>query len=267
MLEKTVLVSLNDIEAYYIDEIINEDRAKRMIHAFRKSEMIHFVLEQTISGKYILVNGFSAFSAFRKVHPEITVLAYLKPETSEKERLIHILSVTFPLERTSWVFKNEHVMRLIYDHNMEIAEVARMTNQTQNKIKECIADIRIPLHIRQVMVMREARTVVNKICSSTVIPENLKPLFYEYAVLRKGNKYRLSTLDFSYLIDFFNLVSLPSYLKEFNPTSRQFFSKLLANYFYLANHYQQLIINPDRFTLPFRVSVPVTTRNLSKIVE
>jgi len=98
------------------------------------------------------------------------------------ERIIHILKITIPLERgISWLFKNEHVMKLKQNYNLSDIEIARKVNCKTDTIKKFILDNRIPPHIGEKATQIKARTVLEDIDRSCVIPDEVKMLLYKKA--------------------------------------------------------------------------------------
>ena len=185
------------------------ENAKNIVNAerIRKSRVIPLVVEEIAKGKYVLIEKFEYYSSLLKVLPDVPVPCLIYPATSDIERLIHILKISIPLEKgTSWLFKNEHIMKLIQDHNLSDKEIARLTNNNVAVIKRYILDTRIPFHIREKALEMKAKGVLEDIAKSTVFPEEVKMILYEKAILEKGNVFRLTNKKFNYMKEFFSVL-------------------------------------------------------------
>ena len=241
---KSMLISPKNIVTYYHDEIINEDRAKRIIQAekTKKNRMITLVAEEVTKGKYILIEKFEYYSSLLKIQPNTRIPCLVYPCTSDKERLLHILKVSIPLEKgTSWLFKNEHVMRLKQDYNLSEQEIARKANCNLATINGYILDKRIPVHVREKALQMEAKTVLEKICRSTVIPEEVKMILYEKAIMKKGSAYRLTGQKFEYMKEFCSSCHIPISLLKNTSGLQALINKLLFTNFEIKDHMNYLL--------------------------
>jgi hypothetical protein len=164
------------------------------------------------------------------------------PSTSDEERLIHILKVSIPLEKgTSWLFKNEHVMKLKQDHDLSDREIARKANCNTAIINRYILDTRIPQHIREKALQMEAKTVLEKVASSTVIREEVKMVLYKKAVIEQGNAFRLTGKKFDYMKEFCSACALPDTLLKNTSALEKLINKLLSNNFEIKEHMNSLL--------------------------
>jgi len=257
MAAKPMLISPRNILTYYYDEIINEDRAKRIILAenAKKSRIITLVAEEVSRGKYILIEKFEYYSALMKISPDTRVPVLVYSNTSDVERLLHILKVTTPLEKgTSWLFKNEHVMKLIEEHNLSEREIANRTNLNISTINGFILDRRIPPHIREKATKLKAKTVLVKICHSTVIPEEIKNILFEKAIIEEGNNYRLTGTKFNYMKEFCSSNQFPQSLLKNTIELENLINNLLFTNFEITDHMSYLLSSfLNTKTTPFLV--------------
>ena len=244
MTTKSMLICPSNIVTYYHDEIKNEDRAKKIVQAerARKSRIIPLVAEEVAKGKYILIEKFEYYSALMKAQPDVRVPCLVYPGTSDKERLFHILKISIPLEKgTSWLFKNEHVMKLKQDYDLTDREIAKKANCNIGTINRYTLDTRIPPHIREKALEMEAKTVLEKVCSSKVIPEELKTILYEKAIIEQGNGYRLTGKKFDYMKEFCSSCTLPPLLLKNTPELEKLTNELLSNNFEISKHMMRLL--------------------------
>ncbi|WP_060678279.1 hypothetical protein [Virgibacillus halodenitrificans] len=249
-----MLISPRNIVTYYHDEIRNEARAKKIVQAQRaRKNRIPLDVQEVAIGEYILIENFTYYSALLKAQPEVRVPCLVYPGTSDEERLIHILKICIPLEKgTSWLFKNEHVMRLKQDHNLSERELARKANFNTSTINKYILDTRIPPHIREKAIEMEAKSVLEKVCSSIVIPLEVKTILYEKAIIEPGNIYRLSGKKFDYIKEFCSACNLPPTLLKNPPKLENLINELLFSNFEINDHMNSLLnsfmrINPTAY--------------------
>jgi transcriptional regulator with XRE-family HTH domain len=244
MTTKSMLICPRNIVTYYHDEIRNEERAKKIVQAerARKSRIIPLVAEEVGKGEYVLIEKFEYYSALLKAQPNVRVPCLVYPGTSDEERLIHILKISIPLEKgTSWLFKNEHVMKLRQDHDLSDREIARKANCNSATINRYILDTRIPQHIREKALQMEAKTVLEKVASSTVIPEELKMVLYKKAIIEQGNDYRLTGKKFDYMKEFCSACALPDTLLKNTSDLENLINKLIPNNFEIKEHMISLL--------------------------
>lgn len=97
-------------------------------------------------------------------------------------------------------------MKLKQDHSLSKREIARKTNYTKTTINQYILDTRIPPHIREQAFEMEAKSVLEKVCSSKVIPVEVKAILYERSIINQGNDYRITGKKLDYMKEFFQLV-------------------------------------------------------------
>lgn len=244
MTTKSMLICPRNIVTYFHDEIENEERAKKIVQAerARKSRIIPLVVEEVAKGEYRLIEKFEYYSALMKAQPDVRVPCLVYPDTSDEERLIHILKITIPLEKgTSWLFKNEHVMKLKQDHDLSEREIARRANFNMATITQYILDTRIPPHIREKAFEMGAKTVLEKVCSSKVIPQEVKSFLYEKAVIKEENAYRLTGKKFENMKEFCSACNLPPSLLKNTPQLESLIDKLLFTNFEITNHMSSLL--------------------------
>ncbi|MDV2582203.1 hypothetical protein [Alkalibacillus haloalkaliphilus] len=244
MTTKSELIRPRNIETYYYDEIKNESRAKQIVQAeiASKRRVMQLVVEEVTRDKYILIEGFIYYSAIVTDQPNVKIPCRVHPSTSDEERLIHILKTGVPLEKgTSWLFKNEHVMKLIQDHNLTESEIANKTNLNLATVNRYILDNRIPLHIREKAIEMKAKTVLEKICSSTVIPEQVKSILYEKAIIKPGNAYRLTGRKFDYMKVFCSSCTIPDALLNNSFALEHLINELLYSNFKIKKHMNSLL--------------------------
>ncbi|MFY3790504.1 hypothetical protein ACOQFO_02110 [Ureibacillus sp. MALMAid1270] len=239
MTVKSKIINLGNIVTYYHDEIMNMERAKNIVYAerIRKSRLIPLVVEEIAKGKYVLIEKFEYYSSLLKVLPNVPVPCLIYPATTDIERLIHILKISIPLEKgTSWLFKNEHVMKLIQDYNLSDKEIARLTNYNLAVIRRYILDTRIPFHIREKALEMKSKGVLEDIARSTIFPEEVKMILYEKAILRKGNVCRLTRKKFNYMKVFFSICVLPESILKNTTDLENLISWLLFSNFKIEDH-------------------------------
>ncbi|MFC3040711.1 hypothetical protein ACFOGI_10670 [Virgibacillus xinjiangensis] len=214
MTTKSMLLCPRDIITYYHDEIRNEERAKRIVQAekARKSGKVRLAVEEVAKGEYILIERFEYYSALLKTQPDVRVPCFVYPGTSDVERLIHILKISIPLKGTSWLFKNEHVMKLIQNHGLLERDIAKKTYYKTAIIKYYILDTRIPQNIRERALQMKAKTVLEEIARSTVIPEEVKMILYSNAIIEQGNDFRLTGKKLDYMKEFCSVCFFPDTL-------------------------------------------------------
>lgn len=244
MTTRSMLICPRNIVTYYHDEIRNEARAKKIVQAqrARKNRIIPLVAEEIAKGEYVLIENFTYYSALLETQPEVRVPCLVYPGTSDEERLIHILKICIPLEKgTSWLFKNELVMKLKRDHDLSEREIARKANFNYSSIKQYILDTRIPPHIREKAIEMEAKSVLEKVCSSIVIPLEIKTILYEKAIIEHGNVYRLTGKKFDYMKEFCASCNLPLTLLKDPPKLENLINKLLSSNFVISDHMNSLL--------------------------
>lgn len=243
MTSKAKLISLRDLDTYYHEEPKSNRTAERVIEAenSKKSRIISLVAEETGAGQVILIEKFKYFAALKKTKSDLRVPCLVYPGRSDKERILHILKVSIPLEKnTSWLFYNKHVVMLLEDHNMSIDEIAGLVNCDISKIKNYTLDESIPSNIREIAVEMKARTVVQNICSSTVIPEEMKIILYEKSVLNKDHIHRLTSEKLK-SIKMLCATVLPFFLLYDAHELEQLIDELLATNFNLEDHMKSLM--------------------------
>jgi len=246
MTAKKIIVCPQNIVTYYNDEIKGDETANRIIHAenVKKDRVISLVVEEATNGQLILLEKFEYHAALLKANPNTRRPCLVYPASNEVERIIHILTVTIPLEKgTSWSFKNYHVAKLINDYGMAIEKIARVTNCDVAKIQSYILDERIPEYIRNQVIKMKAKTVVEKICRSRIIPESIKGLLYDRAVLDQGSLYRLNEKKFEYMKEFFAANHIPHPLANNSQFMQSLIDDLLYNNFRISHHMRQLLHN------------------------
>jgi hypothetical protein len=136
MTAKSKLICLQNIDTYFREETENIENAERIVaaEASKKSRITSLVAEETEKGEIILIEKFQYFAALKRIDSNLRVPCFVYPRTSEKERLIHILKVSMPLEKDmSWLFYHMHVMGLVNDHKMTPEEIAKCVNITYQK--------------------------------------------------------------------------------------------------------------------------------------
>lgn len=244
MTTRSMLICPRNIVTYYHDEIRNEERAKKIVQAqrARKNRIIPLVAEEVAKGEYVLIENFTYYSALLKAQPEVRVPCLVYPGTCEEERLIHILKISIPLDKgTSWLFKNEHVMKLKQDHELSEREIARKAKFNTATINQYILDTRIPPHIREKAFEMDAKSVLEKICSSKVVPLEVKMILYEKAIIEQGNDYRLTGKKFDYMKVFCSACNLPPSLLKDTTELESLINKLLSSNFEISDHRVSLL--------------------------
>ena len=207
MTTKNILICPSDITTYYYEEIKSTENANNIIHAVntRKGRTIPLVAEEVAKRKYLLIEEFQYYFALMKIQPNTRVPCLIYPNTSDEERLIHILKTSIPRDKgISWLFKNVHVMNLIQGAGLTVSEIARKADFKTEIIKRYVLDTRIPEHIRTKAYEMEAKTVLEKICKSRTFPDEAKMILYEKAVIEKGNAFRLTGEKYHYMERFWS---------------------------------------------------------------
>lgn len=87
----------------------------------------------------------------------------------------------------------------------------------------------------------EAKTVLEKVCSSIVIPEEVKTVLYENCIIEKGNDYRLTGKKFDYVKEFCSSCNLPDLLLKNTLDLESLINKLLSSNFGISNHMINLL--------------------------
>lgn len=244
MTTRSMLISPRNIATYYHDEIRSEERAKKIVQAqrARKNRIIPLVAEEVAKGEFVLIENFTYYSALLKAQPEFRVPCLVYPGTSDEERLLHILKVSIPLDKgTSWLFKNEHVMKLKQDHDLSVREIARESNFTMATINQYILDTRIPPHIREKAFEMEAKSVLEKVCSSKVIPAEVKAILYEKSIVEQGHANRLTGKKFDYMKEFCSACNLPHSLLKNTAELENLINKLVSSNFEISDHMISLL--------------------------
>lgn len=263
---KSMLVNPANIQTYYHEQSISKTLAEQIIEAenSKKSRVITLVAEEVSKGEYILIEKFEYYSALMKIKPYYHIPCLVYPATSEKERLLHILKVSIPLEKAwiiGWLFKNKHVLLLMENHQMTINEIAAYTNQSPARIRSFLRDERIPIEIWEEALKVNAKTVVEKVASNTVIPKQIKTILYKRAVLPKSYGNRLTGKKFEYMKDFFTKeVISGKVLKDERRLERMVDSMLYDN-FNLKGHFNNLFNSFFLNNGHYHLKIPVWNRS------
>jgi len=235
------LICPSNLKVFYYDEISTKRRAKGIVQAVKKGRIHPFVVEKSDDDQYVLVKGFLEYSAYVMLQPNEYAPCLVYPESSERARLIRILTTSIPLEKTSWLFKNVHIMKLIDDYKMDPKEIARECGFETSKIKSYILSSRIPLHIRSLAIEMNAKTVIESICQSTTIPDEMKNILYERAILSRDKLNRLDGKKFNLMKYFCSECYFPNYLLHDNEKLEALVDELLINMFDLSDHFKQIL--------------------------
>ena len=248
MTAKNKLICLRNLETYFCEEANNTKTAERVVEAeqAKKSRIISLVAEETEEGHFILIEKFQYFAALKKVkRSDLRLPCLVYPSTSEKERLLHILKVSIPLDKDMpWLFFHKHVRALLDDHKMSLHEIAKHVNCNMTKIKTYVLDSRIPVHIQEKAVEMKARTIIQSICSNRVIPARMKAILYEKAILNKDHVHRLTSEKLKHMITLCEYYTAPLSLLHDQFKLEQFINELLLNNFYLDQHFESLASSP-----------------------
>lgn len=119
-------------------------------------------------------------------------------------------------------------------------EIATVVNCDVAKIKTYTLDNRIPRHIRNQVIELKAKMVVLGICRSRKIPESIKGLLYERAILDIGDPYRLNGRKFEHMKDFFVANNLPNGLLNDLDFMQRLIDDLLYNNFRISDHMRRM---------------------------
>ncbi|TRM10577.1 hypothetical protein FH966_01930 [Lentibacillus cibarius] len=147
-----------------------------------------------------------------------------------------------PLEKDiSWSFYNEHVRRLREDYELSVGEIAERVNCDPSKIDNYSLDERIPSHIRKKTIKMNSRTTVQAICRNKIIPETMKLILYEKAILDKHDPLRLSGEKLKYVKMLCEKNHIPASLLYNELRLEQFINELLSNNFNLNGYFKTLV--------------------------
>jgi len=255
MTTRAVAICPLNISTYYVDGKISEKKAQAIIQAenAKKDRIISLVVEKVGKNEFILIEKSEYYAALMKMAPYTRQPCLVYPNTSDMERLIHILKVSIPLEKsTRWWFKHKHVMRLIHVHNLTSNEISNATGLNLSTIKRYIPDNRIPRDIWKIGSQMGAKTVLEKIARSTVIPNEVKLLLYEHAIEEKDSADRLNGPKFDLMKTFFSSCHLPDYLLMDHLKLKQLVNQLIVTNFELESHMINLLDSfLDEETGPF----------------
>lgn len=127
-------------------------------------------------------------------------------------------------------------MKLKQDHHLSDSAIARKINCNTSTINRYILDTRIPQHIREKALKMETKTVLEKIASSIVIPEEVKMILYKKAIIEKGNDFRLTGKKFEYMKEFCSVCVLPDTLLRNTSVLENILDKLISNNFEIKEH-------------------------------
>ncbi|MFD2762039.1 hypothetical protein [Lentibacillus juripiscarius] len=244
MTTKAVVICPQNISTYYMDENMSEERAQTIIQAenAKKDRIISLVAEKVGKDQYILIEKFEYFAALKKIEPYRRQPCLIYPGISDMERLIHIIKVSIPLEKgMSWWFKNKYVMRLIEVHNLTPSMISSATGLDLPIIKRYIPDSRIPKNIWDIGSQVGAKTVLEKIARSTVIPNEVKFLLYEHAIEEKDSAYKLTGPKFDLMKTFFSSCHLPDYFLADPARLKQLINQLIVTNFGLEKRMMKLL--------------------------
>jgi hypothetical protein len=242
---KRMLIAPIDIKTWYYDEVSMETAYKRL-NALKKLgyDRCFLVVEKIGVQKYVLLEGYREYAALITLQPNVAVPCYVvehKEQSSEQEQMIKILRKVVPLETTSWIFKNIHVMELIDKYKMEIKDIARLIGQDTSQVKKWVLDSRIPVRIRDLAYQNEALTMVKNICQSINIYEEFKPYLYERGVKPQGHKDRLKAIDFELLVLFCKTNRMPLSLLLDGTAVKTLIDKLLQTRFMIPELWRELL--------------------------
>ncbi|MFC0015423.1 MULTISPECIES: hypothetical protein [Allobacillus] len=255
MTAKTMMICPKNIQTYYHDEIKDEKNAKRKVHFMkneRKGRTISLVVEEISNGEYVLIEGFSYYSALLKAQPAERVPCLVYPKTDNRTRLLHILTYcVFVDKNTSWVLKNEVIMKLIEEHHLSEKTIAKASNIALNTVNYYILDRKIPLYIRRVASSKKAKSVLDKTSKSSVIPKEMKKILYEKAIIDKSSPNRLTTTKFNYMKEFCSANNIPSWLLRDSSRLESLIDWLLITNFNINSHMKNLL---NSFILPKRTT-------------
>lgn len=143
-------------------------------------------------------------------------------------------------------------MKLKQHHNLSEREIARKANFNTSTINHYILDTRIPPHIREKAIEMEAKSVLEKVCSSRVIPIEVKAILYEKTIIEHGNVYRLTGKKFDYMKELCSECNLPPTLLKNSSKLENLINKLLFSNFEINDHMNSLLnsfmgINPTAY--------------------
>jgi hypothetical protein len=87
----------------------------------------------------------------------------------------------------------------------------------------------------------KARSAVQDICRSKVIPNIMKLILYEKAILTKDHIHRLTGEKLKYFIKICESCNIPDSLLRNETNAEQFINEMLSNNFNLNEHFESLI--------------------------
>jgi len=238
-----MLIAPMDIKTWYYDEVSVQTAYKRL-NALQKLgyDRCWLVVEKVGFQQYVLLEEYREYSAFLALQPNVAIPCLVvenERKSSEKELIIKILRKTVPLETTSWNFKNAHVKELMHKYGMEIKEIARLIGQDASKVKSWTYSARIPARIQHLVYENKAKKIVDDICRSINIYEELKPYLYERAVKPKGHPDRLKHFDLELFVLFCKTTPIPRSLLQNAADAEHLVDKVLGTKWMIPDFWKQ----------------------------
>ncbi|WP_027410037.1 hypothetical protein [Anoxybacteroides tepidamans] len=242
---KKMLIAPMDIKTWYYDEISVPTAYKRLNALQRLGyDRCWLVVEKVGFQQYVLLEGYREYSAFIALQPDVAIPCLVvenERKSSEQELIIKILRKAVPLETTSWNFKNAHVRELMNKYGMEIKEIVRLIGQDASQVKSWTHNTRIPVHIQHLAYENRATKMVDNICKSINIHEELKPYLYERAVKPKGHQDRLKPIDLELFVSFCKTIPIPRPLLQNAADAEHLVDKVLRTRWMIPDFWQQLL--------------------------
>jgi len=241
---KYVNIRPDNIDTFYYDKI-SEDTAQKRLRTLNNLGYNRYVLvvEKISSHKYILIEGFSEYSALILLQPTNPIFCNSINPTNEKKQLLRILSKVITLEKTSWCFKYFHIKKLIDDYNMEPIEISNAINQPVSTINRFLYHNKIPEYILHLASLNNAsNTLLYKIASSQVLNEAMRILLFERAVQPKNNPLRLKERQFEHVKLFCSNIKLSEKERKNPNFNASLLEKILEGDMQLLSNWQNLLI-------------------------
>lgn len=122
---------------------------------------------------------------------------------------------------------------------MEIKEIARLIGRDASRVKSLTYDERIPAHIQHLAYENRAAKMIDNICKSIHIHEELEPYLYERAVKPKGHQDRLKPMDLEQFFSFCKTIPIPRPLLQNAADAEHLVDKAFRTRLMIPDFWQQ----------------------------
>ncbi|MFD2639115.1 hypothetical protein [Piscibacillus salipiscarius] len=241
-----VVLQVKQISSLY-QEKMGERDARQLVEGFNKRFGDVLLKVELDSNKQMhLLENFRYHKALQLLDPDRKVMCEVYPEKGERDRLIYLLRIGLTVEKysTKWLFKHTIIKKLMnkFDYTLEdiCAELSDDKYYRPSDLKKYLVHRNIPSHIEKLSVMVGARSLVERIASSQVIPTEVKDILYEKAILPKQGHHRLTIWKFNLLQKFFRTCSLTNEILNNQKQLKLMIDTLIAENFRIDEHMRNL---------------------------